>query len=132
MAALKTNGEIAEARSGLGILYAARGRFDAALEQFEMAVRISPSNIHHEVKLGVIYGQLGETEAAQKQFETARQQDPDYLLTYYELAHLFRQLGDVDGAIGHLKRLIARLENKEVMRLPKNQGGSVWIVYGER
>ncbi len=79
-----------------------RGDTAGAIREFELALRLDPSNVNVRNSLGVCYGVLGDYDKALAQFaEAVALEGREYMAVYnMGLAHWLR--GDKDKALEHL------------------------------
>ena len=75
----------------LGVAYAATGRWRAARDLFERAVRLDPTlpSVHRD--LGRAYSRTGEPSKAHAAFEAMLQREPDDPVTHLYRGHLFEK-----------------------------------------
>ncbi|MFP6640746.1 MAG: tetratricopeptide repeat protein, partial [Myxococcota bacterium] len=85
----------------LARIYAASGRLDLAIQQYESASKARPDNptVHHF--LGVLYEMTGDKEKARTNYENALQQDDNLAETKNNLAYMMAQEegSDLDRAL---------------------------------
>ena len=77
------------------------GDIDAAIEQFEGGVRLSPAFALNHFSLGLVMASQGQLEAARARFATAVEYDPDYVEARIALGDALLDLGQPEAAIPH-------------------------------
>lgn len=102
-----------------------------AIDSYNQAILLSPSNPGLRVELGGIYYQLQQWDLAQNQFTIAAQLKPDYANAYYNLGHALEEKGDLQNALIQyqvVKQLVANDKentdkiNGEIAALEKKIG----------
>jgi protein O-mannosyl-transferase len=68
----------ASVHSNLGAVYGERGDFTSAIEQFRLAVNISPGNVEYHTNLANALGAAGRYDEARSEAEAALRIDPSY------------------------------------------------------
>ena len=119
---LKFDEKNAAAYNRLGILYAKEGKFDEAIECFEIAQSLdnNPSSLHN---VGLIYLETGAYEKAEMAFLQALESEGDVPARYIALAKAQERLGkrsaaieslesafDLDGSATTLRQILALYE----------------------
>lgn len=98
------NGEPSpRAHGNLGVLYALSGRYDEALEQYDLAIKYSGDNLasaHHDLAITLLNGPHGKdfTQEAIRHLKRALEIDPDYYAASLALAAVYKQMGDTSQA----------------------------------
>jgi len=75
----------AEAHNNLGNEYAAQGRMDSAVTEFQAALRLKPDYIEAYYNLGNEYAAQGQLDRAVAEYQTALLLQPDYAEAHYNL-----------------------------------------------
>jgi hypothetical protein len=75
-----------------------------ALQQFELAVQLSPENPQYAHNYGVGLRRAGEPQLAAQQFERALAMNPTMAASHYNLGLVRAELGDTEGARASLER----------------------------
>jgi tetratricopeptide (TPR) repeat protein len=75
----------------LGIALASSGEFDAAIQEYLEALRISPYNAYVHYKLGDAYTGNGDLNAAIQEYQKALQLNPNITDAYYSLRRTLAQ-----------------------------------------
>ena len=73
--------------------------FDAALSEFQQAVRLDPNFADAHQKLGVAYKEAGDLNRAAESLEQATRLDPFSFTSIFELGEVYRMLDRVTQAI---------------------------------
>jgi Flp pilus assembly protein TadD/mono/diheme cytochrome c family protein len=87
-----------ESRYNLGEMLQARGALDEAIEQFQAAVAIRPTDSVANNALGGALLAKGDLDGAVQRFNVALQSQPDYFDAHYNLANAFAAQGNFRGA----------------------------------
>jgi len=87
-----------ESRYNLGEMLQARGALDEAVEQFEAAVSIRPTDAVANNALGGALLARGDLAGAMKYFDVALTSQPDYFDAHYNLGNVFAAQGNFRGA----------------------------------
>ena len=87
-----------ESRYNLGEMLQARGAIDEAVEQFQAAVTIRPSDAVANNALGGALLAKGDLNGAVKEFGVALTSQPDYFDAHYNLGSALAAQGDFRGA----------------------------------
>ncbi len=87
-----------ESRYNLGEMLQARGALDQAVEQFQVAVSIRPTDAVANNALGGALLLKGDVEQAIKQFNIALAAQPDYFDAHYNLGNALAAQGNFGGA----------------------------------
>jgi tetratricopeptide (TPR) repeat protein len=69
--ALKTEPNMAAARTALGIIYAGQKNFQAAREELERAMQLNPKDATAAYQLALVYARLGEKDLSKNMFTVA-------------------------------------------------------------
>ena len=97
----------------LGRAYFENGRIDQAIQEGEMALRLSTNFDRKEnVKfvlnlLGGAYFIKGETDIALRMFQQAVEVDPNFATSYYNLSCIYAVKKEKDKAFEYLKKAIS-------------------------
>lgn len=85
----------------LARIYAASGRLDRAVEQYETAAKAQPNNGTIRHFLGVLYEMTGKPDLAEKNYENALELDSELAESKNNLAYMISQQedGDLDRAL---------------------------------
>lgn len=79
-----------EEHINLGVAYEKKGEFEAAIKEYEVAVRKNPLAYLY---LGNVYFQMGNHERAEKNYIRAIEEDPKNADAYNNLAWLYYVMG---------------------------------------
>jgi len=102
---LKTNQ--AAGHNCLGIVYSGTGSYEKAIEQYQTALVIQPTDDNAYNGLAVAYSHLNKSEEAEKTFKTAINLRPSYWAGYNWLGELYLQQGRFKDAEGMFSEVIA-------------------------
>ena len=96
----------ADALTGMGRVYYARGDFEAALDRFESAIEADPDNAAAYLNMAGTYQELGRLDEAVASFESALAQNPSNLQARYALGLLYFQLENYEEAVPHIEQIL--------------------------
>lgn len=88
-----------DAHYGLGTAHAGRGEFDKAVQEFQTAVRLNPSDLRTRLNLGTAYRDQGKFGEAIQEFNTILMISPEEPDVHYQLANAYNKQGRLDEAI---------------------------------
>jgi tetratricopeptide (TPR) repeat protein len=84
---------LAVALNNRGVAYKAKGDFDHALQDYDLALRLDPYAANHYNNRGVIYRIKGDFARAVEDYEKAIELKPDYIAAYYNRALAYLDMG---------------------------------------
>lgn len=90
--------DLAVAHNSRGFAYTELGKDSWALEDFNAALRIDPSNADAYSNRGAVFANLGEYRRAVQDFDAALKADPDHNVTYFYRASALCALGDFEAS----------------------------------
>jgi len=93
--------------NNLGMLAAEQGESEAAIRDFQEAIRQNPSNVIAIDNLGNVYRQQNRWAEAQATLERALKIDPDDVEANYSLGMVFAQQDDTERAYQYLHQALA-------------------------
>jgi tetratricopeptide (TPR) repeat protein len=93
--------------NNLGMAQRAEGKREEAFENFETAVRLSPTFAEAQNNLGAALMEQGRLKEAQEHYETAIRLKPDLADAYNNEANLLLQTGDIPGAVSRLRKALS-------------------------
>ena len=93
--------------NNLGMLAAEQGESEAAIRDFQEAIRQNPSNLIAIDNLGNVYRQQNRWGEAQSTLERALEIDPDDVEANYSLGMVFAQQDDTERAYQYLHQALA-------------------------
>lgn len=103
LAAVKRNPNDVKARADLGAALAAMGRYNSAIKELKLAIKIDPGQPKLYYVLGVAYEYSGDLKAAQKNLERAVRMEGEvsdfYSEAYYELGEVYNAQEDYKNAL---------------------------------
>src|SRR5450432_1500386 len=91
-----------------GVVLAQSGELNAALEQFQAAVRQDPNSIEARYHLALAYEQAGRTDEAMEAYQESLRMHPEFIQARYLLAACCAKRGDFAGEIRLLADVVAR------------------------
>ena len=100
-------GTMPKAWNNLGILAAREGNADKAIQDFQQALKIDPSNVIALGNLGSVYRQEKRWDDAKSTLERALQLSPDNPEANYSLGMVYAQLNDTEHAYEFLRKALA-------------------------
>jgi tetratricopeptide (TPR) repeat protein len=95
---LRKNPNQLDAHSQLGYLHSKLGQFDKAVEAYEKAISIDPSNYRDSFGLAMAYIKLDQPQKAAAPLVQCTQQNPDFPDAFYNLGLVYEALGILDKA----------------------------------
>lgn len=90
--------------------------WNAALEDFRLAVAVQPDFARAHNNLGVAYARLDRDADAERAYRAAVASDDSFPPTYHNLGNLFMRRGDFDAAIGWYGVAIERESKNPYLR----------------
>ncbi len=87
--------------NNLGLVYFKQQRFDEAIKEYTMALKLNPNYAEAHNNLGVAYREKGEINKAIGHYEIAIKLNPDYDSVYNNLGVLYFEIEEIDKAIEH-------------------------------
>ncbi len=94
------------AHNNLGAALLKQGQTDAAIRQFQDAIRLAPEGANPHYNLGVALSIQGHTEAAITQFQEAVRLEPGSAATHYNLGVALGTEGQTEAAITQFQEAI--------------------------
>jgi protein O-mannosyl-transferase len=94
--ALLADPNYAEAYAGLGYLFESLGKFDRALDQYRISVRLHPWDDLSRCHIASILEQQGRRDEAIAQYQEALRLNPDNVLAHYHLGVALCDSGQLD------------------------------------
>lgn len=86
-----------------GKIHELRGEYEQAIESYQQALTLAPTDITRLRKLGRCYRLRGQRSRALEQFQANLKVTPYNPKTHYEIALLYADMGDRDRALDHLR-----------------------------
>lgn len=90
----------------MAVYYQRRGDIQAALEEYQKVIELSPYNAEVFSNMGVLYNQMGEFDKAVAVLHRALMIDPRYSKAHNNLGLAYYQSGQNDQALEHLSRAV--------------------------
>ena len=94
------------AHNNLGTALFEQGQTNAAISEFQAALRINPAYAEAHMNLGDLLSTKGQTALAISELQQAVQLKPDYTDAHYNLGNLFAREGQIEAAISQFKATI--------------------------
>jgi Flp pilus assembly protein TadD len=95
------------AHNNLGVVLVGKGQIEAAISQYQEAIRLKPGYALAHNNLGVALGMKGQLDEAISQFQEAVRLNPDYAAdAHSNLGNAFRIKGQIDEAIHQFQEAI--------------------------
>ncbi|MCE0483957.1 MAG: tetratricopeptide repeat protein [Methylacidiphilales bacterium] len=94
------------AHNNLGNTLFAKGRVDAAIEQYREALKINPRMVEAYTNLGLAFSVQGNKEEAIRQYQLALQVNPHFALAHFNLANTLLNLGRTQEAVIHYQEFL--------------------------
>jgi len=105
--AKELNGNAPEGHICLGLVLTDTGEYEQALEQFQEAIQLDPSDEYPYIGLATAYKKLGMTQEAEATYKRAIQLRPSYPLAYNRLGEFQMAQGQYQDAAEMFKQVIA-------------------------
>ncbi|KPK83297.1 MAG: hypothetical protein AMS25_00045 [Gemmatimonas sp. SM23_52] len=86
-----------------GKIHELRGEYEQAIESYQQALTLAPTDITRLRALGRCYRLRGQRSRALEQFQANLKVTPYNPKTHYEIALLYADMGDRDQALDHLR-----------------------------
>ena len=127
-ATLKRSPNSPGAHSNLGRVYLEQGLLEAAIHEFETAIKIDPGAYKAHYNLGVAYEKQGLYEEAIHHYKKVVRINPKYVDAYYNLANIFTKRGLLPQAAAAYRKVIELEANDFEAR---NNLGVVYAMQGQ-
>jgi tetratricopeptide (TPR) repeat protein len=105
--AVDLNSTRPEGHACLGLVLNGTGQYEQAVEQFQEAIQLDPSDDNPYLGLAASYERLGNTQEAQDTYKRAIQLRPSYPLAYNRLGEFQMARGQYQDAAQMFKQVIA-------------------------
>jgi tetratricopeptide (TPR) repeat protein len=86
-----------------GKIHELRGEYEQAIESYQQALTLAPTDVTRHRALGRCYRLRGQRSRALEQFKANLKVTPYNPKTHYEIALLYADMGDRDQALNHLR-----------------------------
>ena len=96
----------ASPHAGLGNIYRNQNRLDAALAEYQTAIRLDRTDAVPHAGLGHVYYAQSKLDAALAEYQTAIRLDPKYALPHVGLGNVYRNQHKPDEAIDEYQTAI--------------------------
>jgi protein O-mannosyl-transferase len=120
LAAAKTSPNSPQNHNNLGDLWARRGDFDQAIEEFKIAITLNPRYADAYHNLANIYQQKGDWEKALENYQRAIEINPNIWQTYQNMAAIYFEIGQLEKAKESALKLLEI--NPQVPHIYRNLG----------
>jgi len=120
LAAAKTSPNSPQNHNNLGDLWARRGDFDRAIEEFKIAITLNPRYADAYHNLANIYQQNGDWEKALENYQKAAQINPNIWQTHQNMAAIYFEIGEFEKAKESALKLLEI--NPQVPHIYRNLG----------
>ena len=107
LSVLKNYPEVPVAHNNLGNVYLKKGRLDAAISEYKMAISLNPSDAGLYNNLGAAYLKKGRLDAAIAEYQKAISLNPADALAHYNLGVAYGGKGKLDAAIAEYRKTIS-------------------------
>ena len=98
-----------------GACYAALGKPEKAIENYEKSISINPGNIDSLFNIGNIFREKNQLQDAVKSFKKIIALDPDQPISHFNLGVTLQELGKIHDAIDHYEYAKKHKEDYELM-----------------
>jgi len=89
----------ADIHNSRGVVFAAKGQFDDAIEAYRQALDIKPDFAEVHYNMGIVFVDKGRFDDAIKAYGQAIAIKPDYADAHYNMGIAFKAKGQIDDAI---------------------------------
>ncbi len=120
------DGRSAEVNITLGMIHDGRGQYDDAIQNFKLALNVSPTSSAAYRGLAKAYEAQGKMDQAEETYKTAIRYKPDYWAGYNALGTFYYRHERYDDAIGQFKQVT--LLTPDNYRGYNNLGGMYYIL----
>jgi eukaryotic-like serine/threonine-protein kinase len=117
----------AQSKICLGTVESGTGQYERAASDFQIALKLDPSNDAAYLGLADAYEKFGNYEAAERTQRQAIQIKPNYYLGYSRLGQFFLRRARYDDAAAQFQKEITLIPNSE---LAYNRVGAAYIYLG--
>jgi eukaryotic-like serine/threonine-protein kinase len=97
--------QAADAHLCMGIVDRGTGKYEQAVQQFQQAIRIDPTDDRPYKELGRVYGKLNRLTEAEETFKQAIRIRPSYWGAYNQLGVFYYNQGRIQDAIDTFKKV---------------------------
>ncbi len=94
------------ARCNLGVSFAARGKVDDAIEQYQLALQLEPDAVEIHYNMANELAALGKVDEAISHLERALELEPNYAEAHNNLGVQLARQGESDQALAHFERAV--------------------------
>ena len=91
----------------MAVFFQRQGNYEAALDEYEKVIELSPQNAEVFCNIGAIYSELGETQKAVAYLQRSLLIDPNYPKARNNLGLAYYDSGQYEMAIDQFRRAIA-------------------------
>lgn len=120
LASAKTSPNSPQNHNNLGDLWARRGDFDRAIEEFKIAIALNPRYADAYHNLANIYQRKGDLDRALKNYQKANEINPNIWQTYQNMAAIYFERGEFEKAKEMALKLL--VINPELPYIHRNLG----------
>jgi len=103
---LAKNPDCCLARTNLGVIFLDRGETDAAVAQFQKALRIDSNFATATLDMGCAFLRMGQVDQAIDQFNKTLEMNPNYPIAHDNLGEALIKKGQVDEAITQFQKAL--------------------------
>jgi tetratricopeptide (TPR) repeat protein len=90
--------------TSLGYVYQRQKRYEAAMDQYDKALKLNPKHTAALNNMAVIYLELGKTDKALNLIHNALETDPESVEGYLNLGTILKQQGNRSDAVKNFRR----------------------------
>lgn len=87
----------------LGDAYEERGRYEAAIQEYLLVLKLEPNNIKAYNNLGIAYKNLGHLDEAIESYQRVLKLDPGFAMAHSNLGTVYAEQGRYEAAIREYK-----------------------------
>lgn len=95
--------DLVNSRIGIGLIYASLGLFEAAIDEYLIALRIDPNSASVLNDLGNAFDNKGVSDTAISYYQKAISLNPNYADAHYNIGVALERKGSLDEAVEHYK-----------------------------
>jgi tetratricopeptide (TPR) repeat protein len=103
---VEVSGTTAKPFYNRGVVYADKGEYDRAIEDYNRAIELQPKYAEAFYSRGTSYAHKGEYDRAIQDFDQAIALKPEFAMAFYNRGSSYARKGEYDRAIQDLNQLI--------------------------
>lgn len=96
---LQDNSQDAVAHMNLGVIFQKEGRYDDALNEYQIAESINPNDVTTRLNIGTLFQAKKDYPTAINAYDTILQVNPENMLAHYYKGKALKESGQLDAAV---------------------------------